>query len=701
MFPSGLYIMSKPKAIGVNTNAFNFASQDFIPVACHYDQFTVLTKNGELMQTIQISGEFSQNVGEDLLHLREAIRATIKKNIKSDAFAVWIHTVRRKTDLNDPAKYPNILSANIHDIWKDKNYWDDKFINTLYVTIVYNRTSIKISSVNSFISTLSTSLISKFHDDYFAANAVRLTNVVDSILQDLKPLGVARLGIKEENGVCYSEPLFLLRRIINLKEEDVLLPIVDCASALATNHYAVGNDQIEVIDESGKKFAAILSIKEYHETSEESLNHLLKLSVEFVATEVFYFVPKKEAIKDIAYSDYILTASRDEELRKAKGLDVITSTDDGFGTNFCMQQISIMIIGNDVEQLDNDVAKASSELSYIGIVHVKEDIKLEQTFWAQLPGNFSFLRRVVPTIIDNTAALASLHNFPSGNAKSPWGAAITLLRTAAGSPHFMNFHNASGVGHTVIFGPHGSGRSVVMNFMLSEALKFNPTVIYATNSGSADIFIDAIGGAWQDLNSSSEVHLEPGQITGFNLKEVTADQRYEFFKTAMEFLGNAPTNEPKIFAINNMALLFADSRLDETIGSMLELLHKNNGIILSTINLHRYGAQTKEPMWKELISRLGCRIVLSDDENDLDLKTLIGLTATEEKKIHSFSAISRLFLMTQDNRSLALELSLGGLSGVFKMLSCQEEDLEIYRKVRAESDPDGEDWVIKLYDKLR
>lgn len=693
--------MSKPKLIGADISAFNFASQDFIPVACHYDKSTLLTKNGELMQTMQISGEFTQNVGEDLLHLREMIRASIKKDIKSDAFAVWIHTVRRKTNLNDPTEYPNLLSANIHDIWKDKNYWDDKFINTLYVTVVYSRPSVKTSSPDSFINTLSPSFVSKFHEDYFAAAAEHLTKVVDSMLEDLKPLGIAKLGIREEDGVCYSEPLFLLRRIINLKEDDVLLPIVDCASALATNHYAVGNDQIEVIDEQGKKFASILSIKEYHEMSEETLNTLLKLSVEFVATEVFYFISKKEAVQDISYSDYILQVSRDEELRRAKALDVITGTDDGTGTNFCKQQISIMIIGNDVMQLDNDIAKASRQLSEIGIVHVKEDIKLEQTFWAQLPGNFSFLRRVEPTIIDNTAALASLHNFPSGNAKNPWGAAITLLRTAAGSPHFMNFHNAAGVGHTVIFGPHSSGRGVVMNFMLSEALKFKPTVIYATNSSSGDIFIDAIGGAWQDLNVTSDVHLEPGQIIGFNLKEVTQDQRYEFFKAAMEYLASAPTNEPKIFAINNMALLFADARLDETIGPMLDKLHKNNGIILSTINLHRYQECYSAPMWHELTSRMGCRIVLTDEGNDLDLQKLIGLTPAEKKGIDSFSAISRLFLMTQDNRSLALELSLGSLTGVLKMLSCQEKDLETYKRIRAEADGDSEDWVIKLYDEFR
>lgn len=43
---------------------YNDASEDFIPIACHYDENTLLTKNGELIQIIQINGINAEHVSK-------------------------------------------------------------------------------------------------------------------------------------------------------------------------------------------------------------------------------------------------------------------------------------------------------------------------------------------------------------------------------------------------------------------------------------------------------------------------------------------------------------------------------------------------------------------------------------------------------------------------------------------------------------
>ncbi|MES2214841.1 MAG: hypothetical protein V4485_02320, partial [Pseudomonadota bacterium] len=464
---------SKPVASGVS---YNYASQDFIPIACHYDASTLLTKNGELSQTIQIRGTFSQTIGDDLAHLRDIIRSTIQKNVISDNFAFWIHTVRRKTNLDDSSPYPDPLSSTIHKVWRDKNYWHDKFVNTLYITIVHARSDMKISTPQAFIQSLFTSKIEKSHDEFVQGAAAKLHSVVDSILGDLGSFGATKLGLQELNGMYYSEPLSLYSRIMNLNEHQVLLPIKDLSEALSTNHYAVGNNQIEVIDGAQKKFSAIISIKEYHEMSEDALDRILRLSVEFIATEIFYFIPKKLATAELTYYDYILGISKEQNLRDCTNISTIMSIPENAPNKFCNQQISIAFIGDNIEHLTANLVNASKEFSALGIVHVQEDINLEQTFWSQLPGNFTFLRRTAPNTVDNTAAFASLHNFPTGNSTNPWGKAITLLRTKQGTPHFVNFHNESGAGNMVVFGPTQSGKTVAMNFLLSEAMKFKPSI---------------------------------------------------------------------------------------------------------------------------------------------------------------------------------------------------------------------------------
>ena len=65
------------------------------------------------------------------------VRGAIKDNIEDKDFAFWIHTVRRKNNLDDMKPYKKLLPANIHDLWQRKNYWDDKF-NTLNITIIHD-----------------------------------------------------------------------------------------------------------------------------------------------------------------------------------------------------------------------------------------------------------------------------------------------------------------------------------------------------------------------------------------------------------------------------------------------------------------------------------------------------------------------------------------------------------------------------------
>ena len=115
----------------VDKDLYNNSAEHFIPIACHYDANTLLTKNGELLQTIQINGINSENISDKLFNLRDVVRSAISKNVTSKKFAFWIHTVRRKTNLDDTTPYNKLLPANIHHIWRQKNYWDDKQIQAI------------------------------------------------------------------------------------------------------------------------------------------------------------------------------------------------------------------------------------------------------------------------------------------------------------------------------------------------------------------------------------------------------------------------------------------------------------------------------------------------------------------------------------------------------------------------------------------
>lgn len=105
---------------------------------------------------------------------------------------------------------------------------------------------------------------------------------------------------------------------------------------------------------------------------------------------------------------------------------------------------------------------------------------LEAAYWSQLVGNFAWRARPAPITSLNFAAFSPFHTFPAGSASgNHWGDAIALLKTNARSPYFFNFHKGD-LGHTLIIGPSGGGKTVLLNFLMAQAEKTGARQISST-----------------------------------------------------------------------------------------------------------------------------------------------------------------------------------------------------------------------------
>ena len=64
---------------------------------------------------------------------------------------------------------------------------------------------------------------------------------------------------------------------------------------MANHKIAFGDREIEVSGKGNKNFATVLTIKEYHEVSTQSLDKILQLPFEFIITQSFdFFFHKKD-----------------------------------------------------------------------------------------------------------------------------------------------------------------------------------------------------------------------------------------------------------------------------------------------------------------------------------------------------------------------------------------------------------------------
>ena len=177
---------------------------------------------------------------------------------------------------------------------------------------------------------------------------------------------------------------------------------------------------------------------------------------------------------------------------------------------------------------------------------MRERINMEPAFWAQLPGNSEYMARrsVVNTL--NIASFASFHNYPSGNRQGNfWGDAATVLNTVSGTPYFFSFH-VRDVGHTMIVGPTGAGKTVLLNFLCAQAQKFKPRLFFFDKDRGAEIFVRAIRGKYITPNSS--------RVSGFNpfqLEDTSQNRSFlvDFIKSLVA-VGDEPIPAHEVDRIN-------------------------------------------------------------------------------------------------------------------------------------------------------
>ena len=220
----------------------------------------------------------------------------------------------------------------------------------------------------------------------------------------------------------------------------------------------------------------------------------MQLPFEFIISQSYEFTDRAQAISSMQLQQRRLIQSEDVATSQIgeidQALDSAMSGDFAFGEH----HFTILCIADSLKLLENYLSLASVELSNIGINSVRERINLEPAYWAQLPCNFDYAVRRSTINTLNLASFASFHNYPSGKRDgNHLGNAVTVFYTASCTPYFFNFHIRD-VGHTMIIGPTGAGKTLLLTFLCAQSRKFNCNLFFFDKDYGAKIFINAVGG---------------------------------------------------------------------------------------------------------------------------------------------------------------------------------------------------------------
>lgn len=500
--------------MGIFSGAASWAGKetragDRLPYAALLDEGAVLLRDGSVMLALQVPGLAFETADTAELNAHAAARELLLRSALDARFVLYHHVIRRRVSVELDAAFADPLSAHIDARWKERLSAGALYVNDQFLTLVRRPARGRAGWAEKLARAWSRKGTGPAAADPADVRSVRAA--AQAMVASLGQYGARLLGDYEGAGGSCSEVLELLSALYNGEMRPVRRPAegTDVGQMLPYRRASFGLDAMELRGAEGASFAALVSLKDYPDSTSPGLTDgLLRLPCELVLTESYAPSDRQVARERIDLAVRRLKSADEEAMAERREMvaarDALGTGSAGFGDH----HLSVLVRAGSLTALDEASAMCAAALADAGAIAVREDVNLEPAFWAQMPGNEGFAVRRALISSANMACFGSLHGFAMGQAQgNHWGEAVTLLQTTSATPFFFNFHNAD-LGNFTVIGPSGSGKTVVMNFLAAQAQKFAPRTVLFDKDRGAEVFVRGIGGAY--------ARIAAGHPTGFN-----------------------------------------------------------------------------------------------------------------------------------------------------------------------------------------
>jgi len=492
-----------------------------IPLSTHVSPSVIKTTGGDFLLVWRLDGlPFVGREAWDIEHRHNSFNRMLQ-TLRAPDFvnvAFWVHDVRRRRRLKDKSRFDQAFNQSLSDAYFSALSEQKLMQNELYLTLIYR----PVVSGKRFAEKVRDIGQLEAEQTHAISTIQELAGNVEAVLKDYAP---QRLGMYEsDNGVVFSETLEFFGYLLNRIDEPV--PVLPAPAhrylPVSKQRFSSKTGDFVLTTPSGENhFGAILNIKEYTEATYPGiLNGLKYLDFEYVITHSFSPMGRHAALKALERTKGMMISSGDKAVSQIIELD--EAMDQLASGNFVLGEyhFTMAVYAANQDALSQQIAATRAELSNAGFVSVKEDLAITASFHSQFPGNWRYRTRLANVSSLNFLGLSPLHNFAVGKKDhNPWGTCITTLQTTNGQPYYFNFHathpnekseGEKAIANTMVIGKSGTGKTALVNFLLSQAQKLSPapTIFFFDKDRGAEIFVRACGGNY--------LALENGKPTGFN-----------------------------------------------------------------------------------------------------------------------------------------------------------------------------------------
>ena len=243
------------------------------------------------------------------------------------------------------------------------------------------------------------------------------------------------------------------------------------------------------------------------------------------------------------------------------------------GNYFGEFSVSAVIYDLDLARVETACADFYKVFSVHDAQVFEERYNLLNAYLATVPGNYHFNLRRLLISNANYADYSFLFTLHCGDAVNPHlnREYLAVLETNHRTPYYLNLHHRD-VAHTMVLGRTGSGKSFLLNFLITNLQKYEPYTFIFDLGGSFESLTQLFGGAYIRVGMNSpDFRINPFSLP---LSKPNLDFLSLFVQVLAEANGEsrltAEQEQDLYHQIENLFEIDADLRTLSTLANTLE-----------------------------------------------------------------------------------------------------------------------------------
>lgn len=482
---------------------------DLINWAALVDESVVLNKDGSLQITLQYRGpDLDSSTESELVSTSARLNNVLRRLGKG--WAIYAEAQRRESRSYPKSHFPDPVTKLIDEERKESFKQTSHFESFYYLTFIYMPPSETENKVAAFFLEKKDKFQINYEDilKSFKAEVDRALKLISTTFPETKLL---------EN----EELLTYLHSTVSEKSHKINVPEIP----MYLDAYICDSPLVPGFEPRlGKSSLGVIGIKGFPGKSQPGLlDRLNRLSIEYRWVTRFIFMDKTDAESEIgkykkkwfAKRKGIVTLLKETLTGSQSVMEDTDAINKAMDADEALQELAedsvsygyftacIVLINSDPKILANQVREVEKTINSHGFSTKHEDVNAVDAWLGTIPGN---CRNNVRRPLLNTLNLSHLMPLSAVWAGSKTdehlGGSPLLYARTNGSTQFRYSIHVGDVGHTMVIGPTGSGKSVLLNMIEAQFRRYKDSQVYIFDKGgSARTLTYAVGGSYFDLGA--------------------------------------------------------------------------------------------------------------------------------------------------------------------------------------------------------